>query len=118
VKFVGRPFDHVVVEDGVRLVLVGDDHRLRRNSRSRGRLVRRGVSKGVEDGRRPPILQADHPQNDRKAVSGVAHLHGEEGSGWAGPGETLGIPWIPLGPCHTGLVNGDALNGESERQKT
>jgi hypothetical protein len=33
--------------------------------------IRRGVSKGVEDGRRPPALLMGH-----KAVSGVARLQG------------------------------------------
>jgi hypothetical protein len=44
--------------------------------------VWRGVSKGVEDGRRAPALWAGH--------SGVALPQGMEGSGMAGPGETLG----------------------------
>jgi hypothetical protein len=56
-----------------------------------GRPVRRGVSKGVEDGRRPPVLRAGHLKNSCKAVSGVARSRGVEGSGMAGPGETLGI---------------------------
>jgi hypothetical protein len=34
------------------------------------RPVRRGVSKGVEEDRRPPALQANHPQNGRKAFLG------------------------------------------------
>jgi hypothetical protein len=42
------------------------------------RPVREGVSKGEEDGRRMPALQ------------------GVEGSGVAGPGETLGSLWIAL----------------------
>jgi hypothetical protein len=52
--------------------------------------VRRGVSKGVEDGRRPPALRVGDLRNDRKAVSGVAPPQGIEGSGIAGPGEPLG----------------------------
>jgi hypothetical protein len=60
------------------------------------RLVRRGVSKGEEDGRRQPALLAGHHQNGCKAVSGVAHPQGVEGSSRAGPGETLGSPLIPL----------------------
>jgi hypothetical protein len=40
--------------------------------------VRRGLSKGVLDGRRPPALQ------------------GVEGSSMAGPGDTLGRPWPPF----------------------
>jgi hypothetical protein len=60
------------------------------------RSVWRGVSKGVEDGRRPPALRAGHPRNGRKAASGVARPQGVEGSGMAGPGETLGSPWIHL----------------------
>jgi hypothetical protein len=39
----------------------------------------RGVSKGVEDGCRPPALRAGHPWNDRKFVLGVARLVGVEG---------------------------------------
>jgi hypothetical protein len=42
------------------------------------RSVRRGVSKGLEDGHRPPALQ------------------GVVGSGMAGSAETLGSPWIPF----------------------
>jgi hypothetical protein len=37
-----------------------------------GRAVREGVSKGEEDGRRPPALRAGHPPNGRKAIWGVA----------------------------------------------
>jgi hypothetical protein len=55
-----------------------------------------GVSKGVEDGCRPPALQASHPMNGCKAISGVARLQGIEGSGKADPGETLRSPWIPF----------------------
>jgi hypothetical protein len=47
------------------------------------RPVREGVSKGEEDGRRPPVLPVARPQ-------------GIEGWGMAGQGETLGSPWIPL----------------------
>jgi hypothetical protein len=63
--------------------------------------VRRGVSKGVEDGRRPLALWAGHPRNSHKAVLGVVHPQGVEGSGMAGSGEILGSPWIPLaiGAC-------------------
>jgi hypothetical protein len=57
---------------------------------------RNGVSKGIEDGRRPPTLRADHPLNSRKAVSGVAKLQSVEGYGMAGPNNTLGSPWPPL----------------------
>jgi hypothetical protein len=60
------------------------------------RRVRRGVSKGVEDGRRPPALRGVHPRNGHKAVSVVARPQGVEGLGMGGPGETLGSPWIPL----------------------
>jgi hypothetical protein len=60
------------------------------------RPVRCGVPKGVEDGCRLPVLQAGHPRNGCKAVSGVARLQGVEGLGMAGLGETLGSPWIPL----------------------
>jgi hypothetical protein len=60
---------------------------------------------GVEDGRRPPTLWADHPQNSRKAVSGVAHPQGIEGSGMAGLGKTLGSPCIVYTPCHMGLFS-------------
>jgi hypothetical protein len=48
--------------------------------------VWREVTKGVKDGCR----------NGLKDVSGVARPQGEEGSGMAGPGETLKSPWIPL----------------------
>jgi hypothetical protein len=58
--------------------------------------VRRGVSKGVEEGRRPPALRTGYPKNGHMAVSGVARLQGVEGLGEAGPGVTLGSPWIPL----------------------
>jgi hypothetical protein len=60
------------------------------------RPVRRGVSKGVEDGRRLPALQASYPRNDHKAVSRVACPQGIEQSRMAGLGETLKSPWIPL----------------------
>jgi hypothetical protein len=56
--------------------------------------VRRGVSKEVEDSRRPSALRAGHPRNNRKAVSGVAHPQGVERLGMVSPGETLGSPWI------------------------
>jgi hypothetical protein len=36
------------------------------------------------------------PRNGRKADSGVARLQGVEGSGMAGPVETLGSSWMPL----------------------
>jgi hypothetical protein len=61
------------------------------------RSARHGVSKGVEDSRRPPALQAGHSRNSHKAVSGVARPQGIEGLGMVGPGDTLGSPWIPLG---------------------
>jgi hypothetical protein len=67
------------------------DSRIRRS-----RPVRRGVSKAVEEGCRLPALQAGHPRNGRKAVLGVAHPQGIEGSGKGGSGKTLGSPWIPL----------------------
>jgi hypothetical protein len=54
--------------------------------------VRRGVSKRVEDGRRPSALWAGYPRNCHNAVSGVAYLQGVEGSGKADPGKTLGSP--------------------------
>jgi hypothetical protein len=71
-----------------------DGKEKRRKEKSRP--VRRGVSKGVEDGRRPPVLWAGHPQNGRKAVLGVACPQGVEGMGMADLAETLGSPWIPL----------------------
>jgi hypothetical protein len=46
------------------------------------RPVRHGVSKGVEDGHRPPTLQADHPRKGWKAILGVAHPQGIEGRAW------------------------------------
>jgi hypothetical protein len=59
------------------------------------RPLRRGVSKGVEDG---------HPRNGHNAILGGTHPHslvgwvpqGVEGAGMAGPGETLGSLWISL----------------------
>jgi hypothetical protein len=54
------------------------------------------VGYGVEGGCRPPALQAGHPRNGHNAVLGVARPQGVEVSGWVGPGETLGSPWIPL----------------------
>jgi hypothetical protein len=58
--------------------------------------VQSGVSKGVEDGRRPPVLWAGHPWNSRKTVLGVARLQGVEVLGMAEPSDTLGSPWPPL----------------------
>jgi hypothetical protein len=40
------------------------------------RPVREGVSKGEEDGRRPPALRKGHPPNGRKAVWGVSRPQG------------------------------------------
>jgi hypothetical protein len=62
---------------------------------------RRGVSKGVEDGCRPPALWAGPPRNGRKAGSRVARPQGVEGSSMVGPIHTLGSPWPPLAirPC-------------------
>jgi hypothetical protein len=55
--------------------------------------VRGGVSKRVEDYRRPLAMRVGHPTNGRKAILAVARLQGVEGSGMAGPGETSGSPW-------------------------
>jgi hypothetical protein len=70
------------------------------------RPLRREVSKGVEDSRRLPALWGGPPRNSRQAVLGVARLQGIKwsgmvGPGMAGPGETLGSPWIPhaIGAC-------------------
>jgi hypothetical protein len=41
--------------------------------------VRRGLSKGVEDGRSPPALWAGESPNGPKDVSGMARLQGVEG---------------------------------------
>jgi hypothetical protein len=60
---------------------------------SAARPVRRGVSKGKEDGRRPSALRAKRP-NGHKAVWGVARPQGIYGSGMAGPHETLGSPGV------------------------
>jgi hypothetical protein len=57
------------------------------NSHPLLRPIRRGVSKGAEDG---------YPKNARKTVLWVAHPQSVEGSGLAGPNETLESPWIPL----------------------
>jgi hypothetical protein len=54
--------------------------------------VRRGVSKGIEDGHKLPALRVGHC----KAVPGVAQPQGVEGSGMADLGVTLGSPWAPL----------------------
>jgi hypothetical protein len=58
------------------------------------------MSWGIQGGGR---TTAGHPLcrqpslNGHKAVSGVAVCpHGIEGSGMAGPGESLGSPWPPL----------------------
>jgi hypothetical protein len=53
----------------------------------------RRVSDGVEDSRKLPTRP---PQKRPKAVLGVARPQGIEGSGMAGPGETLRSLWIPL----------------------
>jgi hypothetical protein len=58
--------------------------------------ARRGVSRGVEDGLRPPALWAGYTQKGRKAVSGVARQQGIQGSGIVGLGKTLGSPRSPL----------------------
>jgi hypothetical protein len=68
-----------------------------RGATSKG--VRRGVSKGVEDGCRLPALQAGHPWNGLRDESGVAGLQGVEGLGMSGLGETLGSPWPALAIC-------------------
>jgi hypothetical protein len=50
---------------------------LRGKARRRSaRPVREGVSKGGDDGRRPPDLLAGHLPNSRKAVWGVSCLQG------------------------------------------
>jgi hypothetical protein len=69
--------------------------------------VQRGVSKGVEDGRRPPALWAGHRSNSCKAVSGAVRPQGVEGLSMAGPCETLRSPWPPLAirPCRGVLVH-------------
>jgi hypothetical protein len=56
----------------------------------------RGVSKGVENGRRLPNLRAGYPYNSCKAISWVASSQGIDEIGMAGPGKTLGSPWLPL----------------------
>jgi hypothetical protein len=58
--------------------------------------VRRWVSERVEDGCRPPTLWAGYPRNGSKAILELARPQGIEGSGMAGPDETLGSPWPPL----------------------
>jgi hypothetical protein len=55
-----------------------------------------GHFKGVKDSRLLPALWAGHPRNDHKTILGVARPQGVEGSGMAGPAETLGSLWIPL----------------------
>jgi hypothetical protein len=48
--------------------------------------------------RRPRAARpaSGNPRNGHKAVLGVACPQGVEGSGRAGPGETLGSPWTPI----------------------
>jgi hypothetical protein len=53
-------------------------------------------NQGVEDGCRPPALQAGHPRNSHMAVLGMAYPQDIRGSGLAGAGKTSGSPWIPL----------------------
>jgi hypothetical protein len=48
--------------------------------------IRRGVSKRVENGRRPPTIWVGYPRNSHL---GVAYPQGLERSGMARPGETL-----------------------------
>jgi hypothetical protein len=55
--------------------------------------VQRGVSKGVEDGRKLPTLWVGHPGNGRFR-SGPPQ--GVEGLGMASPAKTLGSPRSPL----------------------
>jgi hypothetical protein len=58
--------------------------------------IRNGVSKGVEDGGRPPALPAGHPRNGHKAISGGTYPQGVGAAGMANPHETLRSLWIPL----------------------
>jgi hypothetical protein len=51
-----------------------------------------GLSKWVEDGCRPPALQAIHPINGCKAILGVARPQSIEGSGMEDLSETLRSP--------------------------
>jgi hypothetical protein len=64
--------------------------------------VQRGVSKGVEDCRRLPILLVGHLWNCREAISRVACPQGVKWYGMAGPGETSGSLWPPhaIHPCN------------------
>jgi hypothetical protein len=52
-----------------------------------------GVPKRVEDSCKPLSCGQATPE---KAISGAAHPQGLEGSGMAGPDETLESPWPPL----------------------
>jgi hypothetical protein len=62
-------------------------------SRPAFRPEREGVSKGEEDGRRPCALWLATPQTAIRPFGGsVARPQGVEGSGMAGPDETLGSP--------------------------
>jgi hypothetical protein len=71
--------------------------------------VRRGVSKRVENGRRPPALRAGYPKNGSKAVTTMVRLQGIEGLGMAGPGEALGSLWPPLAIRPWSSVTSDSV---------
>jgi hypothetical protein len=66
------------------------------------RLLRDGKqarTASIQRGRRRPQatrFAGGLPRNGLKAVLGVARPQGVEGLGMAGPGETLGCPWIQL----------------------
>jgi hypothetical protein len=63
------------------------------------RPVRRGVSKGVEDGRRPPALRADHPRGHFGC--GPPAGHRKVGHGWLGWNFRVSMDT----PCHTGRTS-------------
>jgi hypothetical protein len=55
----------------------------------------RGIQ-GVEDCHRRPALWSGHPQTTVRLYPKMARPQGMDRSGMAGPGETLGSPWILL----------------------
>jgi hypothetical protein len=74
----------------------------RGRTRSWNRDVRRGVSKGVEEGCRPYTLRAGHPWNSCKVISGCDLLTGFKSVEHGGPGwnsrESMATP------CHTPMI--------------
>jgi hypothetical protein len=81
--------------------------------------IHRRTAWGVQKGKR---RRQGHPRNGRKAVSVVARPQGIEGSGMAGPVETLGSPWPLATPCHPPMPgihrqNRQESNGPTEHER-